>query len=179
MCGQCVEWGGKRWHRYGSGYYERTDKSVTPKRTVRLHVAVWTQAHGAPPSGYHVHHRDHDRGNNTLTNLECLPNGDHQRHHWTGRDPIPQRDWSLVPAVKVQCVDCGTAIQRKRVGAAPACTRCQQRRADRKRSSGVRPCAHCGEAFTTRAGHYCSQRCVNLATHGAQVRVLPESRRGA
>ncbi len=177
MCGQCVEWGGKRWHRYGSGYYERTDKSVRPKRTVRLHVAVWTAAHGAPPQGYHVHHRDHDRSNNALGNLECLPNGDHQRHHWIGRDPIPQRDWATVPDVVVECSDCGAPLRRKRVTAAVACRRCQQRRADRKRSSAEKQCACCGAAFRTRAGNYCSQRCVNLATRGATVRVLPEGRR--
>jgi hypothetical protein len=38
----------------------------------RLHLAVWKYHHGPVPEGHHVHHRDNDRANNNLSNLECL-----------------------------------------------------------------------------------------------------------
>ena len=38
-----------------------------------LHREAWRVAFGAIPDGCHIHHRDSDRKNNLLENLECLP----------------------------------------------------------------------------------------------------------
>lgn len=46
-----------------------------------LHVEVWTQAHGPIPEGFEIHHRDHNRSNNALSNLELLEGSEHARHH--------------------------------------------------------------------------------------------------
>lgn len=175
MCDSCVEWGGKRWHRYRAGYYERTDKSLRPKRTLRLHRAVWEAAHGDVPPGHDIHHKDDDKGNNALDNLSCMPHGAHKAHH-LARSPIPRMDWSVVPDIAVACVGCGAELRRKRVTQQPRCTSCAQAVADAKRRSD-RACDWCGTSFVSRRGNYCSQRCVNLATAGATVRVLPEGRR--
>ena len=177
VCDQCIEWGGKRWHRYKSGYYERTDKSVRPKRTLRLHRVVWEAANGPIPAGHDVHQADEDKGNNDLGNLECLPHGAHRAHH-TAAQPIPRRDWADVVAVDVPCADCGEPVARKQVRAEVVCKRCQQLRGDAKRVTN-KTCQHCQAPFRSRAGNFCSQRCVNLATSGATVRVLPEGRRRA
>ena len=72
MCTVCIEWGGKRWHRYGTGYYERTDKSVRPKKTRHLHRERWLAECGPIAKGWHVHHRDGDNGNNDLGNLRVV-----------------------------------------------------------------------------------------------------------
>lgn len=177
MCDRCVEWGGKRWHRYGDGYYERTDKSVKPKRTLRLHRERWLAEVGVIPDGWHVHHRDEDKGRNELGNLECVPKGEHQRHHILKR-PIPPTDWAERPAVECVCVVCDGVVMRKRVVADVVCLRCQQIRADAKRVTDKR-CICCGEPFRSRAGNLCSQRCVNVATRGATTCVLPDGRRRA
>lgn len=176
MCTRCVEWGGKRWHRYGEGYYERTDKS-DGKRTLRLHRVVWEDAHGPVPDGHHIHHANHDRGDNRLENLVCLPHSEHSSHHI--RDTRPrQRDWNGAPSTVVACCGCGASVERKRPNANTRCRRCHQIQADERRVE-KRSCRQCGEPFRSRMGHYCSQRCVNLATKGATVRVLPEGRRRA
>ncbi|WP_080458778.1 HNH endonuclease signature motif containing protein [Roseovarius sp. A-2] len=50
------------------------------------HRHVWECAHGPIPDGYQIHHRDGDRTNNKLWNLEALRPGDHRREHcghWT------------------------------------------------------------------------------------------------
>lgn len=177
MCDSCVEWGGKRWHRYRGGYYERTDKSARPKRTIRLHRAIWEAEQGPIPDGWQVHHRDEDVGNNSLANLECIPAGEHRRIHLATK-PIPRPDWGDKPLVGCVCADCGAAIQRKRPGPQPVCKSCQYRRAEQRRKH-EKTCTHCGAQFRSRAGNFCSQRCVNLATNGAQVSVLPEGRRRA
>lgn len=180
MCARCIEWGGKRWHRYGEGrgsYYERTDKSVRPKRTRRLHREVWISHRGPVPAGFDVHHIDHDLANNDISNLECLPHGRHKALHLVD-EPIPRTDWAKRPARVVPCADCGCDLRRKRVSAAPRCARCSQRRADENRKAS-RQCEQCGGAFASRFGNFCSQRCVNLATRGGTVRVLPEGSRRA
>ena len=49
----------------------------------RLHQTVWSAAHGPIPPGYHVHHRDEDRANNRLDNLELKWGSDHLADHMT------------------------------------------------------------------------------------------------
>lgn len=178
MCDRCVEWGGHRWHRYGDGrgsYYERTDKSVRPKRTIRLHREVWLMEFGPIPPGFEVHHIDEDKTNNDPSNLECLEKGRHSARHRETR-PIPRADLSG-RCYRVHCLDCGSALERK-IKRPSICKPCQQRRAVEKRKS-ERACAHCSRTFVSDVGNYCSQRCVNLATRGGTRSVLPYGRRRA
>lgn len=48
---------------------------------MRIYQKIWIKANGPIPSGHHIHHRDHDRSNNALDNLECLPCSEHQSYH--------------------------------------------------------------------------------------------------
>lgn len=177
MCDQCIEWGGKRWHRYSNGYYERTDKSAKPKRTLRLHREVWLDAHGEIPAKHDIHHVNGDKGDNSLGNLECLSHGAHKSHHLVA-EPIPRCDWTARPDITLVCVDCKCELIRKRATTNPRCRKCAQVAGDDKRKV-KRICQCCGTEFVSRAGNFCSQRCVNVATAGATVRVLPEGRQRA
>ncbi len=53
--------------RKNDGYWRAT----TGNRK-QMHVAVWEKANGPLPRGYGVHHKDLDRSNNALENLELL-----------------------------------------------------------------------------------------------------------
>lgn len=57
-----------------SGYYSLT---VSP-RTL-MHRYVWEKERGKIPQGYDIHHKDEDKGNNHISNLECLPKSEHTR----------------------------------------------------------------------------------------------------
>lgn len=46
-------------------YYSRGGK--------KLHRKVWECAFGSIPKGHHIHHKDANTANNSLSNLECLP----------------------------------------------------------------------------------------------------------
>ena len=67
---------GKRFCRdEGSGYYWN---SVLRER---LHRYVWEYYNGKIPKGYHVHHKDEDKTNNDIANLELMEGKDHLSHH--------------------------------------------------------------------------------------------------
>lgn len=54
-------------------YYQR--------KGVRLHRAVWELHNGNIPCGYDVHHKDENRNNNQIENLELLQRNEHHRYH--------------------------------------------------------------------------------------------------
>jgi hypothetical protein len=45
------------------------------------HRVIWEQAYGPIPEGYQIHHKNEDRSDNRLENLECLTVGQHKRLH--------------------------------------------------------------------------------------------------
>lgn len=49
----------------------------------RIHRYVWEYHHGEIPEGYHIHHKDHDKSNNDISNLELMLAKEHLSHHAT------------------------------------------------------------------------------------------------
>lgn len=62
------EFDGVRYYLCGK-YFQRKGR--------RLHIAVWEHHHGPVPEGQHIHHKDNDRSNNSVRNLECLTSLEH------------------------------------------------------------------------------------------------------
>lgn len=75
----------------------------------RLYRRLWLQAHGAGPwpcadcgepvewANCHIHHKDEDRKNNALSNLEVMHGKCHNRMHSKARDMTHLREirWSI------------------------------------------------------------------------------------
>jgi len=85
------------------------------------HVVVWERVHGVVPTGFDVHHRDADKLNNRLDNLELLSKLDHKREH-SGCEMRHGEWWK-------PCTNCGAwnlaASHYKRIdGISPWCRRC-------------------------------------------------------
>ena len=55
-------------------YYSRGGK--------KLHRHVWEVAFGEIPKNCHIHHKDHQKTNNSLANLECLDAKEHLSENW-------------------------------------------------------------------------------------------------
>jgi hypothetical protein len=70
-------WNGETWKVYRSGYF-------TNSRLKHLHRAKWEKLRGPIPTGHHIHHKDHDKLNNRISNLECISAGEHARRHMQG-----------------------------------------------------------------------------------------------
>ena len=77
---ETIVFNGRRYNRYPESknpahrkYFARAGR--------RLHRDVWEFHNGPIPEGYHVHHIDGDTTNNDISNLCCLPAGEHRRLH--------------------------------------------------------------------------------------------------
>jgi len=45
------------------------------------HIVVWEKNHGEKPKGYQIHHKDFNKLNNKIENLQILTKGEHRRLH--------------------------------------------------------------------------------------------------
>ncbi len=63
------------------GYWISTDY---PR--IRAHQWIWIKIHGLIPKGYHIHHKNEDKSDNRIENLELIERSRHLSHHMN--DPI-------------------------------------------------------------------------------------------
>lgn len=165
---QSVVWGGRRWWLNG-GYY-------CNRRGALLHRAVYASAYGPIPEGVDIHHKDGDKTNNAVENLESVTRSEHLRKHrprgWTARGTAELRraayeQWAHREAYERHCDQCGKAYvttgTRSRF-CSPNCN-AQYGRKHRiySKSSPTqeRQCAFCGGPFRTYSASrkYCSSAC--------------------
>lgn len=66
------------------GYWISTDY---PR--IRAHRWVWMKIHGIIPKGYHIHHRNDNKSDNRIENLELIERSRHLSHHM--QDPIRKK----------------------------------------------------------------------------------------
>ena len=68
-------------------------------KSVKLHVYIWETTNGEKPKGYDIHHKDFNKANYSLNNLELVSFSDHRRIHagWIRENG----EWVLKP-----CKDC-------------------------------------------------------------------------
>lgn len=77
---------GEKYTLRNNGYYGKT----RGKRTL-MHRDVW-EFHNEPiPEGYDIHHRDHNKENNCIDNLECLHKAEHARLYATGNNQYTKK----------------------------------------------------------------------------------------
>ena len=103
-----VSFGGNLYTERSDGYWRKT----TGDRR-QLHSDVWEVQFGAIPDGYELHHRDSNKSNNAIDNLECLTAAEHTRKYnphnnqfTAGAPNRPHED--RFP--KKLCICCGSEI---------------------------------------------------------------------
>ena len=70
------EFNGVKYYRKPPGYYKGNGRDGK-----YMHRVVWAFHHGPIPAGCHIHHRDGDRSNNDIANLECVAASKHVGKH--------------------------------------------------------------------------------------------------
>jgi endogenous inhibitor of DNA gyrase (YacG/DUF329 family) len=78
-----IKFQGRVYYRSGEkSYYISQEGSVKTKLTKRyLHRDIWESKRGPIPDGYEVHHKDGNRSNNRLKNLQPVTPTEHKRIH--------------------------------------------------------------------------------------------------
>lgn len=71
---------GMKFLKENSGYYLST-KIYKNNRRIRLHRYIWEQYNGEIPNNYEIHHIDHNKDNNDISNLEMLTKEEHKKRH--------------------------------------------------------------------------------------------------
>lgn len=76
-----------RWVNKRTGYVQIGWREG--KRTITLleHRVLWERTNGPIPRNMVIHHKNHDRADNRMENLELMERGAHSSHH------NPVRDW--------------------------------------------------------------------------------------
>lgn len=82
------EFNGVRFYWKPEGYF-KSDR--VRHGGVAMHRYVWEFHNGKIPSGFHVHHKDSNKGNNNIANLELLAASEHSllhapRNKWVGSE---------------------------------------------------------------------------------------------
>lgn len=128
------------------------------RKGVRLHRVVWEQANGKIPPGYQLHHKDGDKSNNQLFNLELMKDGEHQSLHNRTENRLAYGRMHIERirplASKWHGSKEGLEWHRE-----------QGKRSWEGRKHKQHTCTHCGKTFETRhryqegATRFCHQNC--------------------
>jgi hypothetical protein len=131
-----IEWRGRRYYKQKKGHYRDSGGWL-------LHRHVWMAANGDIPERHVIHHIDHDKSNNRLDNLQCMPQAEHIKHHaldrhaagaydHVDRSSVSKKSWANREPRDVVCQHCGCTYQS--TGMRPKyCTRACSVRARRQR----------------------------------------------
>lgn len=107
--------------------------------TVLMHRKIWFDNYGEIPKGYHIHHKNKDKTDNRIDNLELVTSSQHQvKHTQTGMiiknqfgthtvKPLEERI-SYKTKRKLEyreCKNCGADYNNKRIDAVYCSKRCQ------------------------------------------------------
>ena len=162
--GKFATFQGKRYCRdEHTGYYLNSHESK------RLHRAVWEAYNGAIPDGFEIHHIDHDKGNNAISNLAMVSAEEHRKIHaeeLTEEQQQFKRDNVLINAMP-------KAVEWHHSAAGRLWHISQYERVKEKLHKKIMSkCAVCGkafEAFENTHAKFCSNNCKSAARRKSGV----------
>lgn len=150
---------GKRFYLDGKrGYWISTTK---PR--IRAHVWVWQCVNGKRPKNCHIHHKDGNKSNNLIENLELVKSAKHLRDHMT-----PER--RIMAAENAKKWQHRTKEWHKSVKGLEWHKKhgivCWEQRA-----SFSSNCKECGKNFITKTYHqlFCSNNCKSISRRKSGV----------
>lgn len=124
----------------------------------RLHRTVWEYYNGIIPKGYHVHHKDGNKTNNDIANLELLTKSEHIGYHMKTEEAVQKSRERI----------------KKAIAAAPAWHHSEEgkqwhsengKAQWRNRTLNTYYCSFCGKEYQTKhryspkSNHFCSNNC--------------------
>lgn len=138
-----------------TGYY-LSSRKIGDKRK-RLHVYVWECAYGEIPKGNVIHHKDKNKANNELENLELMEDKEHERLH--GKDRADEMREKLIKYAQPKAIE----WHKSEAGREWHAEHAKQIMKDRQ--AREYKCTYCGKLFQSRkiqvnSPHsFCSNNC--------------------
>jgi len=137
----------------GMAFYLRPDGYFGSQRYGLMHRFIWADANGPIPDGWNVHHKDENKKNNNLSNLELMPRSKHTVHHWDRKLPTYRHVCKL-------CKKEFDSYWPSTVYCSPACKN-RDHYWSKNPPAKPRRCPRCGKMFTPahRDRIFCSHAC--------------------
>lgn len=141
-----------------TGYYLSTRKIGTSR--VRLHRYMWMKYHGDIPKGFEVHHKDGNKDNNEIENLELLTKSDHLAWHAENIPDDLLEKWrvNLEEKARPKAIEWHKSEEGRRWRSEMA------KKAAKEAGYRTTTCKHCGKKFKEKAfgrkRQFCSPTCI-------------------
>lgn len=138
---------------FGKRFYQQKDGYWVNSMPIHAQRWVWINCNGAIPDGMDVHHKDGDKSNNEIENLELLSRSDHLKRHWAeGRYDLIQRREQLKEARKWLKTPEGR--KKQSIGSKESWNK-------KKLNPYIKTCLGCDKSFETyqKWAKCCDQKC--------------------
>lgn len=127
------------------------------KNGTRLHRVVWEHHNGEIPEGYHVHHKDSNRSNNDIENLELVEGKKHLKLHGANEERKAKSRENIKKAI--ECAKEWHSSEKGRQWHSE-----HGRKTWENREPVEYACDFCGKKFqslklTQTGNHFCSNNC--------------------
>lgn len=165
---------------FGRKFYQDKKKGYwisTDYPRIRAHRWIWINVHGQIPKGYHIHHKNEDKSDNNIENLELIERSRHLKLHITEEKREWARKWAAIirPLTKewhsseeglvwhklhgmrcwknkkeitITCDVCGNKAQTKMYHQRFCSNKCKSKfRRDNRLDDITRICQSCGKEF--------------------------------
>lgn len=145
---------GIKYYKKPQGYYKSEFVKYGGKL---LHRVVWEHFNGQIPSGFHIHHINGNKADNSIENLEAISASDHSTHHGA------TNPWVGSAANKSQLIKAGELAKQWHASAEGIeWHRSNGVKSLEKRQKFIKKCIQCGSEYETiwvNKSKFCGKRC--------------------
>jgi HNH endonuclease len=136
---------------FGKAFWKQKNGYWANYMPIHAQRWVWINHYGAISQGMDIHHKDGNKDNNEIENLEMMTRSDHLKRHWQeGRFDLDQRRKQLAEARKWLSTPTGRKKQRE-----------DALESWQKREAIKLICCNCGNEFKAffKRAKFCSNPC--------------------
>lgn len=161
--------------RFNGVTYRKNKRGWYQTAYTALHRDVWEYHFGKIPKGYDIHHRDENKANNDISNLQMLTRKEHRQLHSrlnAGKPKTPKTfvcqqcgaTFQSTANVAKYCPDCHKEREREKSHASYAAKRAAKRVVKPFKPRRFRTCVVCGKPFelkyiSAKGRKTCSKEC--------------------
>ena len=155
-----VEYDGIRFFPTQQGYWLGSviDPTTNRPRAIRMHIYVWEKYNGPVPNGFHVHHKDKNKDNNSIENLVLLSAAEHLSAH--GLERREQARANVVKYAQPAAVE----WHKSKAGKAWHAEHYKKTLGDKWNNTVTKVCEACGQEYETPMmkqgqSRFCTNKC--------------------